>query len=211
MMRRYRKGQTFRPPTVAESAAHADAAEAFRSRPEQPQARLPRGVDIVKTPSGGIPARAGMVISSAICTRCVETSGASGTKTLVETDEELCVYNLDTSAVPGGICVVPDVTIGGMLCIDRISQPIRCCLAEQHPGYNIVFEVHVGTWNPATDNWDYATEKEKAKDLFYADPEITPAEGATGMFIPRPSDAHGTIYMAVSGGDCDSPGSCHGS
>lgn len=86
------------------------------------------------------------------------------------------------------------------------SQPaaVRCCLAEQHPGYNIVFEVYVGTWNPATDNWDYSLEKSKAKDLFYADPEVTPGEGATGMFIPRPSDTYGTIYMAISG-DCDAP------
>ena len=43
MMRRYRKGQTFRPPTAAESAAHADAVEAFRCRPAEPQDLAPCG------------------------------------------------------------------------------------------------------------------------------------------------------------------------
>lgn len=38
-MRRYRKGQTFRPPTAEESAAAADAMESHRRAPEQPQHR----------------------------------------------------------------------------------------------------------------------------------------------------------------------------
>jgi len=206
-MRRYRKGQTFRPPTAAESAAQADAVEAFRSRPAEPQSRLPRGMDMVKTPSGGIPARDGLTISSAICTRCVWTSGPGITKTILETDEKRPVYNLDTSAVPGGIYVVPDLALGGMLCIDRIGGTVRCCYAETHPGYGIVFEVYPGSWNAATHGWEYSTTKAKAIDWFYSDPEITPPAGATGPFIPRPSNEYGIIYDAVAG-DCDSPGSC---
>lgn len=38
-MRRYRKGQTFRPPTAAESAAQSDTIEGFRRRPSQPPGR----------------------------------------------------------------------------------------------------------------------------------------------------------------------------
>jgi len=39
MMRRYRKGEIFRPPTAAESAASADAMEGFRRRAPQPPDR----------------------------------------------------------------------------------------------------------------------------------------------------------------------------
>ena len=57
---------------------------------------------IVKTPGGGIPAREDTDISSATCTRCVEAeSGTPGEKVLHDTEEELLVYNLNTTAVPG--------------------------------------------------------------------------------------------------------------
>jgi len=42
-MRRYRKGELFRPPTAAESAANADALEGYRRRPSQPPNRQVRG------------------------------------------------------------------------------------------------------------------------------------------------------------------------
>lgn len=114
MMRRYRKGEMFRPPTAAESAANADALEGFRRRSPVSQDLAPAGQDIiVKTPEAGIDARDGTTISSAVCTRCIEVDGTSNTKTLVETDEELRIYNLYPSAVAGEVYVITSITLHG--------------------------------------------------------------------------------------------------
>jgi hypothetical protein len=113
MMRRYRKGQMFRPPTAAESAAIADTVEASRSSPAAPQDRPTRGSDIlVKTPAGGIAARAGTTIFSAVCTRCVETSFADE-KTILETDEPLVVFNIYPDAVTEEVFVITSLTASG--------------------------------------------------------------------------------------------------
>ncbi len=124
-MRRYRKGDQFRPPTAAESAASADALEGFRRRSAQPQNQLARGSDIVKTPEGGIPARDGTTIYSATCTRCVEATSTAGQKTILETDEELLVYNLEIAAVPGDIYVSTGLTLGGTLCVVATGPSFR--------------------------------------------------------------------------------------
>jgi hypothetical protein len=113
-MKRYRKGQIWRPPTAAESAATAEAIESHRRSPPQPQDLPPVGQDIiVKTPAAGIAARSGTTISSALCTRCIETDGTSNTKTLVDTDEELRVYNLYPDAVSGSVYVITSQTLHG--------------------------------------------------------------------------------------------------
>lgn len=120
-MRRYRKGDTFRPPTAAESAVNADALEGFRRRVEVPQTPLSRGSKIlVKTPVGGIAARDGTTIYSSICTRCVETSTAEE-KEILETDEELEVFNLDTTAVSGEIYVQTGLTLHGTRCVEVVA------------------------------------------------------------------------------------------
>ena len=113
-MRRYRKGEIFRPPSAAESAAHADAAESHRRSPAQSQDLAPVGqAIIVKTPVAGIDARDGTTIPSAVCTRCIEIDGTSNTKTLVETDEELRIYNLYASPVPGEVYIITTLTLHG--------------------------------------------------------------------------------------------------
>lgn len=113
-MRRYRKGQTFRPPTAAESAATADAVETSRRRSAQPQDLAPVGQDIiVMTPEAGIDARDGTTIYSALCTRCIEVDSDSNTKAIVETDEELQIYNLYPDAVAGEIYVITSITLHG--------------------------------------------------------------------------------------------------
>lgn len=105
MAHRYRKGQFWRPPTAAESAAHADAAEAHRRAPAKAQDRAPIGQTmVVKTPTDGIDARDGDAISWAWCDRCVETNTASG-KQIVPTDERIQVYNLQESAIAGNAYV----------------------------------------------------------------------------------------------------------
>ena len=113
LMRRHRKGQTFRPPSAADSAASADTVEAFRNRPAQPQDRAPPSGDIVvKTPPDGIPARCDTTIYSAICTRCIEV-GHADEKTIVETDAPLGVFNLYPDAVAGEIYVITSLTAYG--------------------------------------------------------------------------------------------------
>lgn len=121
-MRRYRKGQTYRPPSAAESATYADAAEAFRRRASQPQERLTRGAGmIVKTPAAGIAARSGTTIYSATCTRCVETSTADE-KTILDTDEEIVVFNVHATDVAGDSYVTTDLTASGTRYVHLDSQ-----------------------------------------------------------------------------------------
>ena len=113
-MRRYRKGGTWRPPTAAESAASADALEGFRRRPPVPQDLAPVGQDIiVLTPPGGIAARDGAIIYSAICKRLIEVDGTSNTKTLVLTDEDLRIYNRYLFSVAGEVYVLTSLTFHG--------------------------------------------------------------------------------------------------
>lgn len=112
-MRRYRKGQILRPPTTGESAAIADAIEAHKRQSQAPNSQRFIGDDIVvKTPSGGILARSGATIYSAACKRCIETAGGDE-KTLMETDEELVVFNLYPDAVTGSVYVITSLTACG--------------------------------------------------------------------------------------------------
>ena len=114
MMRRYRKGQTFRPPTAAESAAQADAIEAFRRSPGRPQDRKPVGQHIlVKTPEGGIQARDGETIYWEWCKRCIQRNAGSE-KEIVETDEQLIVFNTLEQAVAGDVYVMTGLTECGV-------------------------------------------------------------------------------------------------
>lgn len=100
-MHRYRKGQFFRPPTAAESAATADAVEAHRRRPPQPQDHSPVGQHIlVKTPEEEeIPARDGDMIYFAMCKRCIQRNAPNG-KEIVATDEKLIVFNFFEQPIP---------------------------------------------------------------------------------------------------------------
>jgi hypothetical protein len=114
MMRRYRKGDLFRPPTAADSAASADALEGFRRRPPVAQDLAPVGQDIiVVTPGGGIDARAGETLSSAICKICIEIDSSSNEKTIVETDQEIRIYNFYPAAVSGGNYAMTSITAYG--------------------------------------------------------------------------------------------------
>ena len=60
----------------------------------------------VKTPSGGIAARSGTTVYSATCTVCILADTATaGQRQIVETDNELTVYNVYPDAVTGEIYV----------------------------------------------------------------------------------------------------------
>ena len=156
-MRRYRKGEIFRPPSAAESAAHADALEGFRRRPPVSQDLAPVGQDIiVKTPEAGIDARDEMTISSAVCTRCIEIDGTSGTKTLVETDEELRIYNFDTGDVAPDIFVRTALSSSGTRYVGLDDGGIHEGKLDANLDYDDTTGVTVSVWkgSPQADTGD---------------------------------------------------------
>lgn len=80
------------------------------------------------------------------------------------------------------------------------------CLAEDHPGRGVAFDIHLGIWDRNAVKWVYAaTATVKAIDWRYGVPY--PAAGATGLFERRPSAEFGSIWEVVPL-DCDSPGAC---
>jgi hypothetical protein len=94
----------------------------------------------------------------------------------------------------------PDAT-GEQLCIVLFqataaeSEVRRCCLAENHPGCGVVFDLKLGTHNTATDDWDYeATASAHGIDHWYSVAGPYPPAGATGWFRAYPSDTYGTLW-----------------
>jgi hypothetical protein len=113
-MKRYRKGSMWRPPTAAESAATADAVEGFRRRPPVAPDPVSAGKDIiVKTPAGGIDARSSTTLSSALCNLCIEIDSSSYEKTIVETDQQIIVYNIYPDDVTGDVYAITSLTATG--------------------------------------------------------------------------------------------------
>lgn len=105
-----------------------------------------------------------------------------------------------------------------MLCLEQLDlsgkryfallqmfELVGGCLDEDHPGRGTAFDMHLGTWNPSTDSWDYAAGTVTAIDWRYGVPY--PDAGATGLFTKRLSDTYGVIYETVAL-DCDTPGEC---
>lgn len=104
----------------------------------------------------------------------------------VDTEKGIVLVNLNPACGQGGL-------IGG-------------CLAENHKGRGVVFEIYLGSWSAADHKWNYDTETEvKAIDWRYDVPY--PNAGATGLFTPRASDTYGVIMETVAL-DCDTPGAC---
>lgn len=132
MARRYRKGQTFRPPTAAESAAQADAIDAHRRKPARPQDRPSTGQHIlVKTPEDGIQARDEETIYWAMCKRVIQRNTADE-KEIADTDEEIIVFNTLSRAIAGDSYVMTGLTECG----------VRHVLSEAASGTEIIrFEV----------------------------------------------------------------------
>jgi hypothetical protein len=149
-----------------------------------------------------------------ICPALVDVLDADHTRAYLAAGE----YVL-TSSNTGPVAIVqkPDST-GEQLCVilfqaESTNQVRRCCLAENHPGCGVVFDLKLGTWNPATDAWDYeATASAHGIDFFYAVDFTYPNAGATGNFEPRPSDTYGTLWVALGNVSCDDDacGGCGG-
>jgi len=83
---------------------------------------------------------------------------------------------------------------------------IGFCLAENHPGRGVLFDVYLGVWNPNDHSWGYDTSTTyKCIDWRFGVPY--PLAGATGLAVWRPSRAYGRILEVVPL-DCISPGAC---
>jgi len=79
------------------------------------------------------------------------------------------------------------------------------CLAENHPGRGVVFEVYLGTWDPDEHDYCFGGDPVKAIDWRYEVPY--PDAGARGQGYFKTSTAHGRILIPIDM-DCESPGAC---
>ena len=86
-----------------------------RGRPPKRPRWHGRGPDdkMVKTPAGGITARDGTTVYSALCTVCVLEISAEGQRTIHETDYEEVIFNVYPSAVAGSVYVMTSVMTDG--------------------------------------------------------------------------------------------------
>jgi len=83
---------------------------------------------------------------------------------------------------------------------------IRFCLAEDHPGRGIVFDIYLGVWDSSAHKWLYPDcTIYKCIDWDYGVP--TPDTGARGFGMWKASDTHGQILHVLTM-DCDTPGVC---
>jgi hypothetical protein len=87
------------------------------------------------------------------------------------------------------------------------TELIECCLAEDHPGYGIVFTVKLMVWSPANNGHvpDSDTDDHYAIDWRYGTPY--PDAGSRGLFIKRQGTCNGVtvdMYEVVSL-DCEVP------
>jgi hypothetical protein len=81
------------------------------------------------------------------------------------------------------------------------------CLAQNHPGRGIAFDIRLGVWDSAQDKWIYAEAGTTVKAIDWRYGVPYPDAGATGLFESRSSDTYVTLYETVAL-DCSSPGAC---
>jgi hypothetical protein len=79
-----------------------------------------------------------------------------------------------------------------------VNSLVELCLAENHPGQGVPFDAYFGVWDSAANDWDYNGCQTEVKAIDHRFDVPQPEKGATGLFTPRPSDEHGTIYECVS-------------
>lgn len=123
------------------------------------------------------------------------------------------LYNISEQAITSPWTLGVRTKSGKWIAIPLEVGLKRVCIAEDHPGPDIVFTAYMGEWDPDTDSWDYGTtctgtggnNLVHVIDFFYPGPY--PGQGATGFVVPHPSTIYGTLYEIVTM-DCSSPDSC---
>ncbi len=169
-------------------------------------------------PTGGIPGQTGIQPGVATCQLFRIQSGIDPAELEEMEGFERPVYNTSPSAVAEGSHFTavrtkggPWVATGGGLGL------VRCCLAEDHPGYATRFTAYRGV-RSSSGVWSYGATVDDATlvtciDYWNSDDRPYPEQSATGLFLPHPSivptDLGGLLYDAVTM-DCDCPGGCFG-
>lgn len=184
-------------------------------------------VYIAEVPSGGIAARqeitgdgTGTGISgtgteafdspgSADCTIYelrLDDSGSGYPRFYEVTDFEKRVYNYSTGTIPAGYIAIARTKYGEWIALTEAASTelVGFKTTEDHPGRGTLFDVYLGTWDPAEHDWDYDTGTTyKCVDWRYDVP--APDAGATGLAVWRTSNTYTSILEVVSM-DCDTPG-----
>lgn len=143
----------------------------------------------------------------------LQLENAAHTHAALEYDSE----HLQSTSDTGAPCEIlwreePEEVPAEVWAVVRVSNWHRvealrgACLAENHPGRGLEFEIHLGEWDPDDHRWVYDTENAAvAIDWRYGVPY--PDAGTQGLFAPHDSTEHGTIWEVVDL-DCESPGEC---
>ena len=169
-------------------------------------------------PTGGIPGWTGILPGVATCELFRIQSSIDPAELAEIEGFQRPVYNISPLAVSAGSYFPAIRTKGGPWIAGDNQGLVRCCLAEDHPGYAERFTAYRGTWDKTTGAWSYGATVDDATlvtciDWWNSDDGPYPEMSATGLFLPRPSDVSGdlggVLYEAVTM-DCDCPGGCFG-
>ena len=176
---------------------------------------LQRAMDgvVVKIPTGGIASRYNETLYGEYCDlyRIVDTDPDDDEITLEaildgnDAAVQAKVFNFTESTAEAGTYQVSELFRSGHRYINLGPSLIGGCLQVDHPGRKTPFNITLGVWSSAYDEWDYTGATAKAIDERYGVPY--PDAGATGLFTSHASDTYGTIWEVVAL-DCSSPGEC---
>jgi hypothetical protein len=135
---------------------------------------------LVKTPAGGIAARDGGTLSSATCTRCIESSEA-GTKTLLDTDESITVYNPYEEKIPGGIYALTGLTESGTRCVIRPDTSLRW--GKLDSALSSGGTATVSLWQTTGGGWEGWDEDSTENWTCYAPPLLSSGSITSGKWV----------------------------
>lgn len=97
----------------------------------------------------------------------------------------------------------------GMFIPNAVSFLQGICLAQNHPGKGVLFNVYIGVRNKDTNEWDYY-ESPTFKCIDWRHGVPYPGPGSTGLAEWRWSNSVGYPYkiLEVVALDCETPGPC---
>ncbi len=161
---------------------------------------------IAKSPSGGIPARVGNTVGTALCPLWYLNDSDVLTAYVDESAVQVTVpvKNLYATPVAGNswLAVTQEVLSWKILEVLGNGVLVELC-AQENATRNVPYGCLLGTWNSYEDGWCY----DGALAVTAIDHRIGPPLAETGwkgLYEAMPSTAYGTIYVCVSL-DCELP------